>query len=79
MKAINGYDMGLVSIEEMIEKICAEDELVGEKVMERLERIRNGEEYQRIISKRNLEIEVLILKDEAITSMIGYHRLLNLA
>lgn len=78
MKAINGYDMGLVSIEEMIEKICAEDERVGEKVMERLERIRNGEEYQRIISKRNLEIEVLIMRDEAITAMIGYHRLLNL-
>lgn len=79
MRAINSYDMGLVGIEEMIEKVCAEDSNVGDKVLDRLNRIRESEEYRNIVSKRNLELEVLILKDEAITSMIGYHRLLNLA
>lgn len=79
MRAINSYDMGLVGIEEMIENVCAEDSNVGDKVLERLNRIRESDEYRNIVSKRNLELEVLILKDEAITSMIGYHRLLNLA
>lgn len=75
---INEWEMGFLGCGEMVELVCELDTMIGEKVLDRLKRIKASEEYQRITSRYNLEIETLIMKDEGIQALINYHRLVNL-
>jgi hypothetical protein len=76
--AINTWEMGFLRGDEMVELLCELDTKIGEKVLDRLKRIKASDEYLQILKDFEDRIDALILKDEGIFALINYHRLVNL-
>lgn len=75
---INHWEMGFLRGDEMVELLCELDTKIGEKVLDRLNRIKASDEYLQILKDFEDKINALLLKDEGILALINYHRLANL-
>lgn len=75
---INHWEMGFLRGDEMVELLCELDTKIGEKVLDRLNRIKASDEYLQILKDFEDKINALLLKDEGIFAIINYHRLVNL-
>lgn len=75
---INHWEMGFLRGDEMVELLCELDTKIGEKVLDRLNRIKASDEYLQILKDFEDRINALLLKDDGIFALINYHRLVNL-
>ena len=75
---INHWEMGFLRGDEMVELLCELDTKIGEKVLDRLKRIKASDEYLQILMDFEDKINALLLKDEGIFALINYHRLISL-
>lgn len=76
--AINTWEMGFLRCDEMIELVCELDTKIGEKVLDRLKRIKASDEYLQILADFENKISALLLEDDGISALINYHRLISL-
>lgn len=76
--AINHWEMGFLRADEMVELVCELDTKIGEKVLDRLKRIKASDEYLQILADFECKISALLLEDEGIFALINYHRLIAL-
>ena len=76
--AINAWEMGFITTEEMANQITLADCLEADKVATRLDRIMNSEEYKALEFEFHAKISKLIEADCGIMAVVKFYQLMML-